>query len=257
MAQGKKTKDATIDVMELQTTTLHVHIVGTTPLICNAMSQKVRQDLLLPPKKKSKSMREATLKHVPIDEYRRSPYRSAGDDNPTRIIFPGGGFKAAIAAAALDIPGANKTQIGRLSYVNERDIPIYGIPQMMMSVVRNSDMARTPDVRTRAILPEWAAELSITFVTPNLNEQAVANLLAAAGIIVGIGDWRPQKGKGNFGQFRLADADDAEFARIVKTGGTKAQDQGLESPTFFDVETEELFEWFEAEAARRGFELVS
>lgn len=250
MAKGKETS---IDVMELTTKTLHVHIVGTTPLICNAMSAKVRQDLLLPPKKKNKAAREGSLKHNPIEEYRRSPYRAKGDEAPTRIVFPGGGFKAAIASAALDIPGATKSQIGRLVWINEWNVPVYGIPQMLMSVVRNSDMARTPDVRTRAVLPEWAAQVSISFATPQLTEQAVANLAAAAGVICGIGDWRPQRGKGNFGQYRLASSDDAQYARVVKQGGLAAQDEALESPTYFDVETEELYEWWREQAQERGF----
>ena len=37
-------------------------------------------------------------------------------------------------------------------------------------------------------------------------------------MIVGIGDWRPQKG-GAHGKFRVADDRDTDFARIVKTGG--------------------------------------
>lgn len=255
MAKQKPTP--TIEVMELKTVTLHAHIVGTTPLICNSMSQKVRQDLLFPPAKKNKVERATTLKHRPLDEYRRSPYRFAGDEAPTRIFFPGGGFKSAIASSALDIPGATKSQIGRLLWVEQYNIPIYGVPQMLMSVVRNSDMARTPDVRTRAILPEWAARVSVTFATPQLKDGAVINLLAAAGVICGIGDWRPQKGKGNFGQFRIASADDEQFHRIVASGGLLYQDEALQNPTFFDVETEELYEWFVHEAKARGFDLAA
>lgn len=257
MPPSKKGDNGTsVDIMTLTTKSLQAHIVGTSPLICNAMSQKVQQDLLLPAKKKNRAEKEGTLKHDPLAEYQRSPYRSKGDDAATRIIFPGGGFKAALAQAALDIPGAKKAEIGRLSYVTERNIPIYGIPQMYMAVVRSADMARTPDVRTRAILDEWAATVTVTFVTPNLTEQAVANLLAAAGIIVGIGDGRPQKGKLNFGQFRLASEGDPQFRRIVGTGGREAQDDALANPTCYDLETEELWSWWQAEARRRGFEVA-
>jgi hypothetical protein len=250
-----KKSEKEVSVLRVNTTTLELRIVGTTPLICNAMSAKVREDLLFPPKKKNQAEKQTTLKHDPMGEYRRSPYRAKGDDAPTRIVFPGGGFKAAIAQAAVDIPGAAKAQIGRLSFVEEHQIPIYGVPQMFMTVVRQAGMSKTPDVRTRAILPEWAASLSITFVRPNLTEQNIADLVASAGIIVGIGDWRPEKGKGNHGQFRLADTDDAEYERIVKSGGLVAQDAALENPTCFDIETEELWEWFQAEVQRRGFKV--
>lgn len=251
---SKKSNDqnASIEIASLNTATLVVRIVGTSPMIFNSMGAKVMQQLLLPPKKKNRSEKESTLKHEPLEEYRRSPLRTNNPEAPTRIIFPAGGVKAAIAKAALDIPGANKSQIGRLCYVEGRDVSVFGIPQLLMSPVRNSDIARTPDVRTRAIMAEWAAEVAITFVRPNLTEQAVANLLAAAGIIVGLGDWRPEKGKGSFGQFRLAGEDDPQYARIVATGGRDVQDAALESPTPFDVESAELLEWFEVEVRRRG-----
>ena len=127
------------------------------------------------------------------------------------------------------------------------------MPQILLSVVRNSDQARTPDVRSRAILAEWASLFAVTFVTPNLNETAIANLGAAAGLIVGIGDWRPQKGKGNYGQFRLAGADDAAWKRLVDTAGREVQDAALEDPAPYDIDTAELLEWFGAEKNRRGF----
>ena len=94
--------------------------------------------------------------------------------------------------AALDLPGARKAQIGRLVQVKEgtyRDlIPIYGEPQLLMSVTRSADMNRTPDIRSRCIIPNWAAQITISFVLPTLRETAVVNLLAAAGITAGVGD---------------------------------------------------------------------
>jgi hypothetical protein len=254
MAAAKKQQTADVEILQLTTRTIEVNVVGITPFICNAMSNKVRQQLLLPPKKKNRAEKEGSLKHEPLEEYRSSPYYTKRDDAETRIICTAGAMKQAMASAALDIPGARKAEIGRLSWIKERDIPLYGVPQIFCAVTRNSDMARTPDVRTRAILPEWAMRLSVQFVHPNLNETAVANLLAAAGLVCGVGDWRQQKGKGNHGQFRLASPDDPELLRIMETGGREAQEAALESPTPFDTETEELLEWFEAERRRRGFD---
>jgi hypothetical protein len=251
-----KKKEATIEVLELKTKTLDVHIVGDTPLVYNAMSRKVREGLLFPAQKKSRAVLNTTLKHDPIREYRESVYRSISDDTETLLVFPGGGLKKAIAQAAIDIPGAAKAQIGRLSWVNEWNVSIWGIPQLLMSVVRMADVARTPDVRTRAVLPEWGAKFSITFATPQLNETTITRLTAAAGIIVGVGDWRTQKGSGNFGQFRIVDPKkDAQWKRIIKTGGREPQVAALENPTCFDHETESLLEWFKAEAARREFKV--
>jgi len=118
-------------------------------------------------------------------------------------------------------------------------------------------MNKTPDVRTRAIVPEWACKLSVTYVKPILREQAVVNLLAAAGIMRGVGDWRPEKGAGNYGQFELVGKDDARFKAIVKAGGRAAQDAALADPECYDPESAELLTWFTDEAGRRGFKVVA
>lgn len=252
----KKKQTETLDVMKVTHEAITFCIVGSSPFVCNAMSAKARRDLILPPPKKSQKEREASLKHEPLEEYRRSAYRSLGGDARTRIEFPAAGFKRAMASAALEIPGVNKAQIGRLCWAEGHHVPIYGIPQLWMSVVRSADMKRTPDVRTRAIIPEWAAVVTVSYVTPNLRAQPVANLMASAGVFIGVGDGRPEKGALSFGRFEIVDEGDERFRRIIKTGGLKAQDAALDNPTYFDVETEELMEWWRAEVKRRGFKIA-
>lgn len=250
MAPRKKQADATIEVVEITQEVFGVRIVGNSPLIYNCMSQKAKRDLLFPPDKKEKDRRKALgiLKHEPVTEYRESVYRFKGDKQPTRLLFPGGGMKKAIAASAIDLPGAFKAQIGRLVQVIENDIRIWGLPELFMSVVQQQQV---PDIRTRAILPEWCAEFSVQFSTPMLTAGGVASLIAAAGKIIGIGDWRPQKGSGNYGTFGMVEKTAAAFARIKKTGGRKAQDRALEHFTCHDVESEELLNWFRSECTRR------
>lgn len=253
----KKTDNATdITVMEVRKGRLDFQIRGTTPLILNTMSEKVRNQLLLPPPKKNAADKASTLKHDPLTEFRASAYTISDNDAPTYIGFMASAFKAALKSAALDLPGASKSQIGRLTYVEGDLVSIYGVPKLLMSVVRSADMNRTPDIRTRAILSEWACSVSITFVMPLLREQAVVNLLAAAGITQGIGDWRPQKGSGSYGQFALVGIGDADFDRIVATGGRDAQMAAMAEPECYDDETEKLLSWFDVESKRRGFKVV-
>ena len=76
-----------------------------------------------------------------------------------------------------------------------------------MDVVRSADMNKTPDIRTRAFLPRWGAEIDIAFVISALSVHSIISLLANAGIIVGIGDFRQGKGKGSFGTFAVAGDD--------------------------------------------------
>ena len=47
-----------------------------------------------------------------------------------------------------------------------------------------------------------------------------------------------------------------DFKRILKEGNKKAQVAAIENPEFYDVETEELYQWWESESKRRGFKVV-
>lgn len=227
-----------------------VWVKGITPMISNCMSAKVKRQLLLPAPKKTSADKAQNLKHNPIQEYRDSVYRDDSKSGATRIAFPCGAIKESIACAALEIPGAKKSQIERLVWVEGEVAGVYGVPQLFMRVVRSADMNRTPDLRTRAIIKDWCAQVTIRYVMPTLNETSVSRLLETAGLIIGWGDFRQQKGAGNYGQFEICDAEDV--AHIVKSGGRSKQDDALESPEYYDTETTEMMTWYQGEMARRG-----
>lgn len=252
-----KKQETAIDVLKIEHAQMNFCVLGSTPVILNRMSEKVLRELLMPKGKKTAVEKASNLKHDPMQEFRDSPYIDEDENAPTLIQHLASSFKNAIKGAALDLPGANKSQIGRLTWVNGERISFWGIPQIFCSVTRSADMNRTPDVRTRAIIPQWAARVSVSFVTPILREQTVANLLASAGITQGIGDWRPQKGAGTYGQFELVGADDPRFLHVIEHGGRAAQTAAMESPEPYDRETRELLEWFMVESKRRGFKAVA
>ena len=244
-----------IVIPQVELGTVRVGIVGTSPIICNRMSEKVQGILLTGGQKKTAAEKSQTLKHNPLEEFRSSPYTIASPESPTLLGFLSVSFKKAMMTAALDIPGAKKTQMGRLVRAEGERIPLYGLPQMFMAVTRSADMNRTPDIRTRVIVPKWAVLLDITFAKPMLKEKSVLNLLAAGGMFSGVGDWRTEKGSGNYGSFRLASANDAELKEIIATGGRDAQTEAMNSPSFYDDETEFLYEQFIATATDRGFKV--
>lgn len=250
MTANNKVK-AEISILEINQGEIEFFVRGTSPLIYHRMGEKAKRELLFPKGRKTAADKATSIKHNPIQEFRDTIYRSKKKE--TLLMVPSVMFKAAISNAALDIPGATKAQIGRLVWVMGDEVPIYGIPELFMSVVRSSDMNRTPDIRTRAIVPEWACKIRARYIKPNISEQSIVNLIAAAGVITGIGDYRQQKGKTSYGQFELVDKTDADYKRILKECGRANQESALESPAFYDYDSEELYNWFYNEfKERRG-----
>jgi len=238
----------TIEIEPLRVGRVKVWIKGRTPLICNRMSAKAKRDLLAGSRRKTKAEKEQNQKHDPKAEFLDSFERRAGK-GPTRLVFPAPAVKGSMANAALETKGTSKTQVGRLVWVEDQRVDLYGVPQLFMSVVRSADMNRTPDIRTRAILAEWCMPVSIAFVTPQLSEQAIYQLLSNGGIIMGIGDFRQEKGKGNYGQYQLAT--EADCKAIIAAGGQKQQDEALRDITCFDEDSAELLRWHSEEMRKR------
>lgn len=242
-----------ISIMEVHEQTMDVCILGTTPLIMNRMSEKVWHELLAPKGKKTTADKAATMKHDPVAEFRSSPYRINDDASPTLLGFMPSAFKRAMGTAALDMQGAKRAQILRLVYVEGGELmPIYGLPRLFMAIVRSADINKTPDVRTRAILAEWACRVSITWPSSILRQQSIINLLSTAGRQSGIGDWRQEKGSGNFGGFKLVEPDDADFVRLCTTQGRQAQIDALADPICYNDETSEMLAWFDDTVKTRG-----
>jgi hypothetical protein len=241
-----------IHISRVEQAELTFFIRGTAPLICNRVSEKTQRELLLPAGRKTAADKAINLKHDPLAEYQASPYRNLADDARTRLQLLSAMFKKAMMTAALDSPGAKRTQIGRLLYVVNDRVDVYGKPELFMAITRSADMNRTPDVRSRAILREWACKLTVRFTTPMIRETSVVNLLVAAGIQAGVGDYRVEKGAGSYGTFEPVSADDADWKRIAKIG-REEQDAALASPEFYDDETASLYTWFESELPKRGF----
>ena len=253
-----KTASTEIEVPSLRRDVAVINIVGRTPLIMNRLSEKAKHELLFPRAKKNAAEKASSLKHDPLAEFRASPHTIRDDGAPTLLAMPSTAFKGALRSAALDVPGAAKSQIGRLTYVEGEYVGIYGIPQVLMSVVRSADMSRTPDVRTRVIVPKWAATIRVHYVSSIIKQTSVVNLLVQGGLTIGVGDWRPEKGSGTYGQFDIGVAnDDPQFLDIVNSGGRDEQALAMHDPVAYDAETEELLGWFDVELKRRGFKVAA
>lgn len=249
---AKKKETAEFSIVEVERGQIDYCILGRTPLILNRMSEKAMHELLLPKGRKTAADKAAGLKHDPYAEFLASPYTDPNPKGATLIMHLATAFKKGLSAAAIDLPGATKAEIGRLTWVEGERIPIYGIPQMLMSVTRSADMNKTPDIRTRVIIPKWACRITVTYVKPLMNETSITNLLVSAGLTQGTGDWRTGKGSGTYGSFEIVSQDNADYKHLLQHGTRKAQQAAMENPEPYDRETEEMYEWFKVEVAKRG-----
>lgn len=246
----KKAEAGTLHIDALKQGRVTLRIIGNTPLYFNAMSVKAKRTLLLGGGKKTAAEKKE-LKHDPEQEFRDSVYRLP--DGPTLLGFPAPGVKGAMATAALETPGVTKTSVQRLIFLPQQKVPVWGVPLLKMDVVRSADMAKTPDVRTRAFLPRWCAEVEIAFVMPTLSAHSIVSLLSNAGAIVGIGDFRQEKGRGSYGTFRVIGEgnDDPEWSDLMDEARA-AQDAALAMPEPADDETRELMDILHDERMRRA-----
>jgi hypothetical protein len=247
-----------VQVEALKFDLLRLRIIGTTPYYCNAMSRKLKEYLLWPTTKTRAS--RSGPKHDPEAEFRDSMYHLPMDGtSPTLLYLPGSAIKAALCQAALKTPGIFKTTAQTALFVEDSACPMYGVPLMKMDVVRNSDPNHTPDVRTRAFLPHWGTEILVKCQSGALPPRSVFNLAMNAGQTIGVGDFRQEKGKGNFGTFRCiygggeaAADDEAEWNELVTQQGRAAQREAFDHPQCADDETADLFAWYQSEFIKRG-----
>jgi hypothetical protein len=250
MAIKKAETGLHIDALKQGRVTLR--LIGTTPLYFNAMSAKEKRTLLIGGGKKT-AAEKRELKHHPEQEFRDSVYRLPTGE--TLLGFPAPGVKGAMATAALETPGVTKTSVQRLIFLPEQKIKVWGKPFLKMDVVRSADMAKTPDIRTRAFLPRWCAEVDIAFVTPTLSVHSVVSLLSNAGAIVGVGDFRQEKGRGSYGTFAVAGDDLGDWADYwaeVTAEGRAVQESALANPEYADDDTAELMALLQDERTRRA-----
>lgn len=249
--QKAKAETAEISVKPLKRASVRLRIIGETPLFQNRMAEKAMQQLLVGGRKKTKADR-AEIKHDPVAEFRSSVEMM--DGGATALGLRVVAVKAAMATAALDTAGLTKASTQRLIFMPGDLTALYGTPKLRLDVVRSADIAKTPDVRSRAFFPKWGAEIEIQYIVPQLSAQSIVSLLCNAGILVGVGDYRQEKGKGAFGSFRVIGEgqQDAEWDELVANHGRAAQVAALEQPEYADKDTSDLMEFFFEERTRRA-----
>lgn len=202
--------DVAIELPALQIGLMEVTLIGDSPLIVHAWSEKARKEMLDKHMKKPKGPKEAK---DPVADFEATRYRLAdGGDG-----FPSVAFKAAAVTAGTSVSGLTKIQARQAFHVLGEDADIPGTfegAKSRVNLVRiegkpeiREDMVRvgmgTADIRYRAEFPVWRAKVLVRYNKNVLSESQILNLLNTAGFAVGVGEWRPEK-DGQYGMFHVA-----------------------------------------------------
>jgi hypothetical protein len=203
-------------VAKIGTERLRVPIVGTSPLIVHRWSEKAKRELLesQQSKKKVKEPRD------PEAEYQASLYRMALKDGGEGFGFPSLAFKSAVVEV-FRFFDKSVTKVllmqsvfchGILTKADPAPlVPIVGEPVMREDIVRIGQSGTQN--RFRGEFTEWSAVLDLTYVTAALDRDSMLSFIEAAGMFVGVGEWRPER-SGESGTFMLSEDADIE---VVKT----------------------------------------
>ncbi len=207
---AKTAKIEMITIPPINVNNINMKIVGLTPLITHAWSQKAKAAMLAKQQRKATAGKEAK---DPVADFADSLYwlseRPKTLSKETiaqgRFGFPCVALKSAIVDAASSIKTVTKVLLRQAIHITgegpEQLIEINGRPEMREDSVRVG--MGTADLRYRAMFMPWSATANISFNADVLSAEQIAHLLSAAGFGVGLCEWRPQKG-GPYGRFSVA-----------------------------------------------------
>ena len=214
----KKAATEVIEIRPIEIKKVTIRIVGDTPLIMHAWSEKAKRMML----EAQMGIAKGKKKEVknPADDFIRSMYwlTPMPEDgtmesfeeaiaNGARFGFPVTAFKQAAISAAYRMGWAKDKMSMRGAFFIDSDengmIEIHSdTPEMREDMVKVG--MGTADIRYRGEFKNWYADLTISY---NANGQYslenIVNIINAGGYVCGVGEWRPER-DGQNGMFHVA-----------------------------------------------------
>lgn len=144
----------------------------------------------------------------------RAKLNTATRNGKPTVVIPAHGLHQAIASAAKyskrQIPGQGKaTWTAKFTAgITLLEDPALGIaPDTVdgVTISANADGVRGSGKRVPRkfpIMPEWSATFDVMVLDPIITEDVFAEMLTMAGMFIGVGRFRPEKG-GTNGRFRI------------------------------------------------------
>lgn len=220
-------KSEPIVIEPIRTEFVDITIVGLTPLIVHAWSQKAKIAML-----NSQTGKKKGAKHeikIPVNDFMDSLYwlteQPEHGENDTeaesnwisvadtaKFGFPCNGIKASIISGAQRAGlSVVKTEMNGTMFLEgcteSSTVDLAEIvgpaPEMREDMVRLAGPSRVADIRYRAEFKEWEIPLRIKYLkNGKYSLEQILNMINYGGFVTGIGEWRPEK-KGQFGMYEL------------------------------------------------------
>lgn len=214
----KKAATEVIEIRPIEIKKVTIRIVGDTPLIMHAWSEKAKRMMLEAQMGLAKGKKKEAKN--PVDDFIRSMYwlTPMPEDgtmesfeeaiaNGARFGFPVTAFKQAAISAAYRMGWAKDKMSMRGAFFIDSDengmIEIHSdTPEMREDMVKVG--MGTADIRYRGEFKNWYADLTISY---NANGQYslenIVNIINAGGYVCGVGEWRPER-DGQNGMFHVS-----------------------------------------------------
>ena len=212
-----KSTPKTVVIPAIEKSILPLRLIGDSPLVTHAWSEKAKKEMR---DKQMKKARAARAAKDPEAEFNGARYRMAdGADG-----FPAAGVKLAIAVAGRYAEGVTMVSTKQAIHVNlgQHLVPIqtvdgrtYGVdlePELREDLVRvggKGPGTGTADLRYRPEYAEWSIPVKVMFNSRVFTAEQIFNLAQLAGFHIGLGENRAEKG-GSWGMFHVVADEVAE-----------------------------------------------
>lgn len=177
--------------------TVDFMLVGDSPLIVHAWSEKAKRQMLDKQMKKATKAKEAK---DPQADYESCFYRTPSG----AYGFPTIGVKASMVGACRFVD-MKMTEARGAFHIDGEMLEVIGEPRMREDMVRVG--MGTADIRYRPEFVDWRIPVRVKFNAAVISPEQIANLINTAGFAIGIGEWRPER-DGQFGRFHVGTSEE-------------------------------------------------
>lgn len=206
MATKKTEENVVVKIPAITIEHFSLKLVGDSPLITHAWSEKAKKMML------DKQMKKATTGKDAKDPYQdfcdsmywltdKPEKPTPADVAKASFGFPVTAFKAAAVDAGYQQGVLDKKTTARGAFhIDGEFAVIEGTPEPREDMVRIG--MGTADIRYRAEFKQWSTVLNIRYNPQAMSKEQIINLFNIGGFANGVGEWRPSK-DGAYGTFHV------------------------------------------------------